>query len=191
MSGSAIDQIDDTVPHSPMAYTSDIRSNTTFIKAALRDHDERIEALGGGSTPLDFLPLTGGTVTGPIALPIGSALAPALQIGSAQNGFFMTGGNLTMRVSGQVASIWNAQGLVHIGPWDAGNQRLVNVSNPLNGSDALNRDAADARYAPVAAWREIARLEAKLKALERQMVILLESKSRLEIGRGMRTDLIK
>jgi hypothetical protein len=188
MSGSAIDLIDDTVPHSPMAYTADIRGNTTFIKAVLTDHEQRLDALSGGAGPdLDFLPLTGGTVTGPILLPIGSALAPALQFGTAQNGFFMTGGNLTLRVGGQVASIWNNQGLVHIGPWDAGGQRLVNLSLPLNGNDALSRDAGDSRYAPV---RSVGRLEEKIGALERRLELLTEAAARGEIGRGMRTELL-
>ena len=69
-------------------------------------------ASGGGS----YLPLAGGTLTGVVSHPVGSATAPAINFGDATTGLFSTGtGNLSFATSSTNRMIINSSGLVGIG----------------------------------------------------------------------------
>jgi hypothetical protein len=183
-----VSNIDPTVPRSPVAYTADMRDN---FQAAKTEIEELQDAVGLGSGALDFLPLGGGTLTGPLILPFGSTGNPALEFGSNATGFYMDSATrLILKVGGQVSWIWDPNGPLLLAPFDVDGQRITNVAPATGGTDALNRNTADARYAPVSAAQAIARLEAKVAYLERTVKALSES-PRLDIGRGMPTQVLR
>ena len=62
------------VPSSPSANTADIRANWAVI-------ERRLEALEGGPADVDYLPLTGGELSGPLLVSAGTIGSPGLQFG--------------------------------------------------------------------------------------------------------------
>jgi hypothetical protein len=95
-----------------------------------------------------YLPTTGGTLTGPLQLPNGTAAAPSLAIGAAD------GTGLSRSVNAAVLSV---QGNTVLGMFAASAQfytPLLMLSNKIQqladataATDALNMQTGDARYA--------------------------------------------
>jgi hypothetical protein len=179
--------INPDVPQSPNAYTADLRANAAAAKSEIEDLQAAVDALGPGG-PLDFLPLTGGTLSGPLVLPLGSAGSPALEFGSPATGFFIqggAGGNLYLRVNGTVAWVWGASGPIVLQPFDLDSQRIINLGPATAGTDALNRNVADARYAPVDIAQQVAELRREVDRL-RQLL----QRREVPVGVGMRTEIL-
>jgi hypothetical protein len=167
-----VSRIDATVPHSPTAYTADMRANFQ----AAKDEIEELQALVGAGGSTDYLPLTGGTLTGPLIVPNGTPTTPGLEFGNAQTGFYLSGTGLVLRVNGSVSWIWGANGPIVLQPFDVDDQRIINVGAATSGTDALNRNYADARYAPITA---VSRLQAEVHALRRELLAAQAAANRL------------
>jgi hypothetical protein len=182
-----VSEIDASVPRSPMAYTADMRANFQ----AAKDEIEELQALlGAGGTDIDFLPLTGGSLSGPLILPLGTATTPALEFGSDQTGFYVQGDRIILRVTGSIAMLWDRDGPLFIKPLDASGNRISNVAPATAGTDAMNRDAGDLRYAPISLADEVAALSNRIASLERQLNAALLDRTHGEVARGMRTELL-
>jgi hypothetical protein len=181
-----VSKIDPTVPSSPTAYTADMRANFAAAKTEIEDLQDLI---GDGGT-FDFLPLTGGTLAGPLVLPLGTATTPALEFGSDQTGFYVQGDRVILRVTGSVAMLWDRDGPLFIKPLDASGNRVLNVGPATAGTDALNRNVGDARYAPILAAAHVKRLEERIAHLER-LVTTLSASPRFELGAAMPTELAR
>jgi hypothetical protein len=170
------------VPVSPTAYTADIRDNWSAIVDVLQDHEQRIT---GGVSP-DFLPLTGGSLSGPLQLPNGGLLQPALTFGMIDGtGFYRVGGTVGLALQGNQTWLFNPGITFCRVDLDLGGHYLNNVADALNTTDALNRRTGDARYAPVALVQEVAQLRAEVASLRR-----LVPRDTGQLARGMRTDVL-
>jgi hypothetical protein len=178
-----VSNIDPTVPSSPTAYTADMRANF----AAAKEEIEELQALSVGSG--SFLPLTGGTLTGPLVLPLGTPSTPALEFGDQRTGFYSdaAGSRLILRVGGQVSWIWDSNGPLLLTPFDVDGQRVVNMADPVDPSDAVTKRYADTTYTRMRT--QITTLEDKVSRLEK-LVVALSASPRFEIGHGMPTDLL-
>jgi hypothetical protein len=180
-----VSEIDPTVPRSPVSYASDQRKNWQ----AAKDEIEALQA-GQGSGPLPYLPLIGGTLTGPLIVPLGSSGNPALEFGSNATGFYVEGDHVVLKVEGAISFMWNASGPLVSTPLNMNTYRITGVANAIAPTDALNQRAGDARYAPLAATHEVQRLEARIRHLEGLVDSLLAS-PRFEVGRGMPTTVVR
>jgi hypothetical protein len=178
--------IDPDVPQSPHAYTADLRANFAAAKNEIEELQAAVDALGPGG-PLDFLPLTGGTLSGPLILPLGTVANPALEFGDNQTGFFMQGNQLLLRVAGRIAWLWSSDGPVVLMPFDVGDQRILNVAAAVDGADALNRNVGDARYAPIGITQQVAELR---REVDRLRQLLQRREVTPPAGVGMRTEIL-
>jgi hypothetical protein len=170
------------IPSSPTANTADVRENWRRIQARL----EAIETQP--PQDLDFLPLTGGALTGPLSLPDGTALGPALTFGAIDDtGLYRVGMTLGMAVGGVQLFLLNATTCFLRANLDLGGAALANLADPTAPTNALNLRTADARYAPVSLVAELRQLRDELKTLRNWI-------DRYDIhvpaGVGMRTELL-
>jgi hypothetical protein len=172
-----VSQVNPDVPSSPAAYTADMRDNFRIIKAEI----EELQAAGG----IDSLPLIGGTLTGPLQLPNGSAAVPSLALGvadgtglsrSANALIFAVQGSSAMAMIGQTCQFYNDVYML--------NHPIKQVADATAAGDALNMRTADVRYAPIVLAAEVAKLKEIVATLQR------ERQQPDAVGRGMRTDLM-
>jgi hypothetical protein len=105
---------------------------------------------GGGAGA--YLPLTGGVLTGPVQVPAGTPAIPGIQIGAAVNNglIWQAGDILGIVVQGAVRFRVGPTGPQALADADASNFKLIRLGNATAGTDALNMQTADARYAPIA-----------------------------------------
>lgn len=104
---------------------------------------------------------------GTLSLPMGSAPAPALQLGDADGtGFWRAPGNAVgLGVAGSFIAAF-APGLAQFyQPLNMLTNRIQQLGDATGATDALNLRTADARYAPITLADDIAALRAELLTL--------------------------
>jgi hypothetical protein len=120
-------------------------------------------AVGTGGGGGDFLPLSGGTLTGALTItsgnlaltgalgsvqvPNGLLASPSLQVGGTDMGFYRTGSNLNIAAPGGT-NIWTwAPGItISRQQLDMQSQTITGLADPTAATDALNLRTGDARY---------------------------------------------
>jgi hypothetical protein len=117
--------------------------------------DARYAPIGSGGG--NFLPLSGGVMTGQLTTQQGQGVGSlSLAIGDPQTGFFRDGdgpgAGLFLMVSGyQILQLTAAREMLINGPLSVGAYPIHNVANPTADADALNRQSGDTRYLQLAA----------------------------------------
>jgi hypothetical protein len=173
-----IDGFDPNVPAGPIAAMADLRAN----QQALADAIEELQAPSG----IDYLPLTGGQLSGPLQLPRGTLLHPALQLGPDDGtGLSRAGMTIDVTLQGTLVLLLNNTGAFFQLPISMSNNFITNLGDPPDPTGALNLRTADARYAPAMLGAEVAKLKDIVRALQR------ERQQSDAVGRGMRTELME
>jgi hypothetical protein len=110
---------------------------------------------GGSGTPAgEYLPLTGGVLTGPMGVPAGTAAIPSIQVGAANNGVMAQAGDFVcISIQGQIRFRVGPTGPQALSDLDANNYKVTRIANATLPTDALNMQTGDARYAPAATAR--------------------------------------
>jgi hypothetical protein len=180
--------IDPDVPQSPHAYTADLRANFAAAKNEIEELQAAVDALGPGG-PLDFLPLTGGTLTGPLHLPNGAANAMALQFGAEDGtGFWRAPGNIIgLAVAGSFVVAFSPALAQFYFPVNMLTNRIQQLGDATGAADALNMRTGDARYAPVAMVQQVAELR---REVDRLRQLLQRREVTPPAGVGMRTEIL-
>jgi hypothetical protein len=94
------------------------------------------------------LPLTGGTLTGPLVVPNGTAAAPGVQFGAADGtGISRASNALVFSVQGSTILGTFAGSAQFYGQLSMLNNKITQLADPTTGTDALNLRYADGRYA--------------------------------------------
>jgi hypothetical protein len=112
---------------------------------------DTLDTLLGPSGALPFLPLTGGTVTGPLALPVGAVDAPSLTVDPTGTTGLYQGATQTLAVSaGGVRTVmFHPTYTFCFAPLDLQSNRISNMADAIDATDALNMRVGDARYLPL------------------------------------------
>jgi hypothetical protein len=94
----------------------------------------------------NVLPLTGGTLSGPLQLPTGTVAAPALALGGTDAGFYRSSLNIGVSLGGNLAWLFNPGVTVGYTELSMSGHVVSSLADPLNATDALNLRTGDARY---------------------------------------------
>jgi hypothetical protein len=182
-----VSNIDPDVPNSPHAYTADMRANFAAAKDEIEAMQAAVEALP--PPPYDFLPLTGGQLSGPLLLPAGTAASPSLQFGAPDGtGMWRSVGNILAITLAGAFEVAFTPGLTQFyTPLSLLNNRIQQLGDATAAGDALNQRTGDTRYAPILLAQEVAALRRELDTLRRQ---LTERHIVVPAGVGMRTELL-
>jgi hypothetical protein len=97
------------------------------------------------------LPLTGGTLTGPLQVPTGANNNISLQIGDATAGLYRLGGVLMVSIANTPVAGFDAQGFFPVQSLNMRSMSIANMGDATAATDALNMRTGDARYAPTGA----------------------------------------
>jgi hypothetical protein len=137
--------IDPTKPAGPIAYTADVRDNFATAAGEITLLQAAVDALQAAGP---FLPIDGGTLLGPLQLPVGLANAPALQFGDADGtGFWRSPGNLlALNIAGTLALAFGATLSQFYTPVSLLTNKIQQLGDATTATDALNMRTADARY---------------------------------------------
>jgi hypothetical protein len=158
-----IEDFNPDLPSGPIASMADLRANQQALADA-------IEALGAPGA-LDFLPLTGGQLTGPLQLPVGTLAHPALQLGADDGtGLSRVGLTIDLSLQGTLVALFSNTGTFFQLPISMSNNFITNLADPPDPSSALNLRTGDARYAPVAVQDEVQQLRKRIAQLEAAVV---------------------
>ena len=101
---------------------------------------------GGGN----FLPLTGGVLSGPLQLPGTGGVGdnPSLRFAGTTTGFGLrTGGELFLYINNVIAAIWGPNGSALNSDLNIANHRIFNLADPGAPTDAVNLQSLDAAIA--------------------------------------------
>lgn len=151
------------VPAGPNGYSADMRANWRII-------EDRLVLLEDAAAPAgDFLPLTGGVLTGSLQLPAGTLQQPGLQFGAADStGIWRSPGNiLAVILAGSFSVAFTPTLAQFYTPVSLLNNRIQQLGDATGPGDAVNMRTGDARYAPVVLGDEVAALRNELTALRR------------------------
>jgi hypothetical protein len=108
----------------------------------MRTGDMRYQPAGGGP----FLPLTGGTLTGPLILQdMGSSTIGAIGLGDAAHGFARVGEEVLTVIASQNVGGWDANGLRLNYNLDMAGLKIVNLQAPQSNLDAANKAYVDGK----------------------------------------------
>lgn len=97
-----------------------------------------------------YLPLAGGTMTGPMVTPNGTAAAPVVAIGSANTGLYRSGTAVLVSIGGAGVWTFDATGATAAQPLNMSGQKVTNLAAATASGDALNLGTADGRYLQLA-----------------------------------------
>jgi hypothetical protein len=96
------------------------------------------------------LPLSGGTMTGPLNLPGGALAIPSLQFGAADGtGISRSGTAVSIGIGGVLSASFFANSMQSYGQLFMLGNKIVQVADATAATDALNLRTADARYLPL------------------------------------------
>jgi hypothetical protein len=100
----------------------------------------------------NYLPLAGGTLTGPLQLPNGTATVPSLALGAADGtGFSRSGNALLVSAQGSFVLALFAGSAQFYGTLGMLNNPITQLADAANPADALNLRSGDARYLQLSA----------------------------------------
>ena len=95
----------------------------------------------------NYLPLTGGTLSGPLQLPNGTLVAPGLAFGAADGtGLSRAANALVFGVQGNMILAMFAGSAQFYSPLGMLNNPITQLADAVNPGDALNMRSGDARY---------------------------------------------
>jgi hypothetical protein len=117
----------------------------------LRTADARYAAIGSGGG--NFLPISGGTLTGELVTQPGTGIRDlGIGIGDNSTGFYRNGAALvTMALGFPLMTVdGDSRSVAIIGPLTMAGSPIHNVANPTAPTDALNQQSGDARYPTLA-----------------------------------------
>ena len=98
----------------------------------------------------NYLPLTGGTLSGPLQLPNGTMAVPSLALGAADGtGFSRTANALVFGVQNSMVLAMFAGSAQFYASLGMLNNPITQLADAVNPGDALNMRSGDARYLPL------------------------------------------
>lgn len=138
--------------------TFSLSTNTSF--APLSMNNNRITNLATPTQPADavnlsyvdgivgnYLPLSGGQLSGMLVAALGSAAQPSLQLGSPDGtGFWRSGNFVVLNLQGQFAAAFTPGLTQFYSPVNMLNNKITQLGDATAAGDALNMRTADARY---------------------------------------------